>query len=55
MGDVDWHSKKDYFFASVGDDKMLMLYAAKYLLRLSDIDTNGVSIKAGIQDLLEAQ
>ncbi|KAJ3823862.1 WD40 repeat-like protein [Lentinula raphanica] len=26
VGDVDWHSKKDYLFASVGDDKMLMLW-----------------------------
>ncbi|OSD06185.1 histone acetyltransferase type B subunit 2 [Trametes coccinea BRFM310] len=26
VGDVDWHATEDYTFASVGDDKMLMLW-----------------------------
>ncbi|KAF7797167.1 hypothetical protein EIP86_008359 [Pleurotus ostreatoroseus] len=26
VGDVDWHSTQDYTFASVGDDKMLMIW-----------------------------
>ena len=26
--DVDWNSAQDYAFASVGDDKMLMLYVS---------------------------
>ncbi|KAI0639912.1 histone acetyltransferase type B subunit 2 [Trametes polyzona] len=26
VGDVDWHANEDYTFASVGDDKMLMLW-----------------------------
>lgn len=35
MGDVDWHATEDYTFASVGDDKKLMMYVVRraYLLR----------------------
>ena len=27
--DVDWNSSQDYTFASVGDDKMLMMYVPR--------------------------
>ena len=31
LQDVDWHAHKEDVFASVGDDKMLMLCAASYM------------------------
>ena len=32
--DVDWNSSQDYTFASVGDDKMLMMYVSRNDLTL---------------------
>lgn len=28
VGDISWHSTQENIFASVGDDKMLMMYVA---------------------------
>ncbi|KAF5380318.1 hypothetical protein D9757_007940 [Collybiopsis confluens] len=60
VGDVDWHSKKDYMFASVGDDKMLMLWDTRApggpvtKVQAHDREILAVAFSPASEDLLTA-
>ncbi|GJE86228.1 WD40 domain-containing protein [Phanerochaete sordida] len=58
VGDVDWHSKDDWNFASVGDDKMLMVWdtrassAPVFQLQAHDREILAVAYSPAVDHLL---
>jgi hypothetical protein len=50
--DVDWHATREGFLASVGDDKMLMLYAT---FQPNTLPTPESYLAVGMLELREKQ